>query len=57
MATYRGMFSQDVITDEIQNTLARGASIEELLFIFEEPPHDQHDDLTHHLTKYLHSLR
>lgn len=57
MATYRGMFSQDVITDEIQTTLARGASIEELLFIFEEPPHDQHDDLTHHLTKYLRSLR
>lgn len=56
MATYRGMFPKDVITDEIQTKLVRGASIEELIFVVEEPDPDVFD-LTNGQSKYVLLLR
>ncbi|MBY3328529.1 hypothetical protein HFO02_34075 [Rhizobium laguerreae] len=55
MATYRGMFPKDVITDEIQTKLVRGASIEELIFVVQEPDPDVF--LTNGLSKYVLLLR
>lgn len=51
MATYRGMFLQDLISTEIDANLARGAAIEDLAFDFGRAD-DNDQGSTDYLSEY-----